>query len=407
MLVEPATRTVVDFDPLIEEWFATRFSGPTAPQIAGWPRIQTGDDVLITAPTGSGKTLAAFLVAWTGWCARRAAAWKRARRSCMFRRSKRWATTCTRTSRCRWRRSASLPRGAASRLRRFALRPAHRRHDRTRPRAHACASRRTSWSPRPSRCTFCSPRSARAKPCARYRTVIVDEIHAMVDDKRGSHLALSLARLDARRRKRRREAAAHRAIGDGEADRRGRAFLEPRGAHRRTSATGARWTLRVEVPRDELGPVASSEMWAEIYDRLGGAHPEQRTTLVFVNTRRLSERVAHASGRAAGRGHRCCRITAAWRATSRLDAERRLKNGELRAVVATASLELGIDIGSVDLVVQIGSPRSIARRAAAHRALRPLGGREAARASLRHHARRADRMRGAGARDPHRRAGPA
>jgi len=117
--------------------------------------------------------------------------------------------------------------------------------------------------------------------------------------------------------------------------------------------------LAVEVPRDELGPVASNEMWDEIYDRLADLIRQHRTTLVFVNTRRLAERVSHHLGQRLGpdavlphHGSLARRL--------RLTAEERLKKGELKAVVATASLELGIDIGSVDLVCQIGSPRSIA-----------------------------------------------
>ena len=117
--------------------------------------------------------------------------------------------------------------------------------------------------------------------------------------------------------------------------------------------------LAVEVPRDELGPVASNEMWAEIYDRLAELILTHRTTLVFVNTRRLSERVTHALAERLGENMVLPHHGSLSRAL-RLNAEARLKSGELRAVVATASLELGIDIGSVDLVCQIGSPRSIA-----------------------------------------------
>jgi ATP-dependent Lhr-like helicase len=139
--------------------------------------------------------------------------------------------------------------------------------------------------------------------------VIVDEIHAIADDKRGSHLALSLARLDASHRT---QAAAHRAFGDGEADRRGGASSRPitrivNIGHRREM------DLAVEVPRDELGPGGEHEMWAEIYDRVAELILTHRTTLVFVNTRRLSERVTHALGGAAGPGTSCCRITAASR----------------------------------------------------------------------------------------------
>ena len=117
--------------------------------------------------------------------------------------------------------------------------------------------------------------------------------------------------------------------------------------------------LAVEIPRDELGPVASNEMWGEIYDRVAELIREHRTTLVFVNTRRLSERVAHNLAERLGENAVLPHHGSLSRKL-RLDAERRLKDGELRAVVATASLELGIDIGTVDLVCQIGSPRSIA-----------------------------------------------
>ena len=117
--------------------------------------------------------------------------------------------------------------------------------------------------------------------------------------------------------------------------------------------------LAVEVPRDELGPVATNEMWDEIYDRVAELIRAHRTTLVFVNTRRLAERVAHHLAERLGENAVLPHHGSLSRAL-RLEAERRLKDGELRAVVATASLELGIDIGTVDLVCQIGSPRSIA-----------------------------------------------
>ncbi len=118
-------------------------------------------------------------------------------------------------------------------------------------------------------------------------------------------------------------------------------------------------SLAVEVTNDELGAVATSEMWEEIYDRIAAHILRERTTLVFVNTRRLSERVAHALAERLGPNAVLPHHGSLSR-TLRHDAESRLKNGELRAVVATASLELGIDIGTVDLAIQIGSPRSIA-----------------------------------------------
>ncbi len=161
--------------------------------------------------------------------------------------------------------------------------------------------------------------------------------------------------------------------------------------------------LAVEVPNDELGPVASKEMWGEIYDRVADQIRAHRTTLIFVGTRRMSERVAFALNERLGEGFVMPHHGSLAREL-RFDVEQRLRDGELRAVVATASLELGIDIGSVDLVVQLGSPRSIAV------ALQRVGrsghwvGAMPEGHLLRHDARRADRVRRARARDSPRRA---
>ena len=189
-------------------------------------------------------------------------------------------------------------------------------------------------------------------------TVIVDEIHAMAGDKRGSHLALTLARLDSlvlanggRKPQRIGLSATVRPLEDVAQ------FLSPKAT---IVDVGSRreMTMAVEVPRDELGPVASTEMWGEIYDRVAEHIRAHRTTLIFVGTRRMSERVAFALTERLGEGvvmpHH-----GSLSKERRFEAENRLKNGELRAVVATASLELGIDIGTIDLVVQLGSPRSI------------------------------------------------
>ncbi len=186
-------------------------------------------------------------------------------------------------------------------------------------------------------------------------TVIVDEIHAMADDKRGSHLALSLARLDALTEKRPQRIGLSATVKPIEEV----ACLL--GAATRIIDVGHRreMELAVEVPRDELGAVASTEMWNEVYDRVAELILANRTTLVFVNTRRLSERVAHALSERLGEAAVLPHHGSLSRQL-RFEAESRLKRGELRAVVATASLELGIDIGTVDLVCQIGSPRSIA-----------------------------------------------
>src|SRR6266849_1037828 len=189
-------------------------------------------------------------------------------------------------------------------------------------------------------------------------SVIVDEIHAVADDKRGSHLALSLERLDHLAGKRLTriglsatqkpiELVARFLTGSARPD----PFIVQIG-HRREL------DLAIEVPGSELGPVASNEMWDEIYDRIAALSSQHRSTLIFVNTRRLAERMAHHLGERLGKDSVAAHHGSLSRKL-RLAAEKKLKAGEIRALVATASLELGIDIGSVDLVCQIGSPRSI------------------------------------------------
>ncbi len=189
---------------------------------------------------------------------------------------------------------------------------------------------------------------------ASVRTLIVDEIHAVANDKRGSHLALSIARLEALTGKPVQKIGLSATVSPIEEVAR---FLSPQA---RIIQVGRRRALDlgIEVPRDELGAVASTEMWGEIYDRLAELAREHRTTLVFVNTRKLSERVAHHIGERLG-SNAVLPHHGSLSRRLRLEAEQKLKNGELRVVVATASLELGIDIGTVDLVCQIGSPRAI------------------------------------------------
>ena len=193
------------------------------------------------------------------------------------------------------------------------------------------------------------------KMLAEAHTLIVDEIHAVADDKRGSHLALSIARLELLTGKPLQKIGLSATVSPIEEVAQ---FLSPRA---KIVQVGRKrpLDLGVEVPRDELGVVASTEMWGEIYDRIATLALEHRTTLVFVNTRKLSERVAFNLAERLGKeavlphhGSLSRRL--------RLEAEEKLKAGELRVVVATASLELGIDIGTVDLVCQIATPRSIA-----------------------------------------------
>lgn len=347
--------TIANFDPLICEWFATRFGAPTEPQILGWPEIFAGADVLISAPTGSGKTLAAFLT-----CLDRLVRAARAGQLAN-------ATEVVYVSPLKAlsndiHKNLEVPLAEISELAarrgiqfspiRTAVRtgdtPASERQHMSKERPHILVTTPESLY------ILLTAEKSRAM-LASTSTVIVDEIHAMADDKRGSHLALSLARLDALAHVKPQRIGLSATVKPIEQV---AEFLSPNArivnvGHRREME------LAVEVPRDELGPVASNEMWAEIYDRVAELILTRRTTLVFVNTRRLSERVSHSLAERLGQNVVLPHHGSLSRAL-RLNAEARLKSGELRAVVATASLELGIDIGTVDLVCQIGSPRSIA-----------------------------------------------
>src|SRR6058998_3436506 len=192
------------------------------------------------------------------------------------------------------------------------------------------------------------------------RTVVVDEIHAVAADKRGAHLALSLERLDAlagRRLQRIGLSATQRPIEEvarllvGAGAARPCAIIDV--GHRRDLE------LAIEVADQELGPIATHELWAEVYDRIAAHARAERTTIVFVNTRRLVERVAHQLEERLGHG-RVAAHHGSMARRLRLDAEERLKSGAVPVVVATASLELGIDVGSVDLVCHVGAPRALA-----------------------------------------------
>ena len=357
-----------DFHPLVEEWFRRRFAGATTPQQEAWVRIRAGLDVLVSAPTGSGKTLAAFLICLD----RLVTAGLEGRLEDQIEvvyvsPLKALSNDIGRNLETPLRELEQLAaeRGLGS--------PGVRTGVRT---GDTPAAERQRMVRRPPHILVTTPESLfilltaerGREALRRTRTVIVDEIHAMVDDKRGSHLALTLARLDAL-------VAEH---GGGRPQRVGLSatvrpieavatFLGGRVGHDLTPAPVAvidsghrrRLDLAVEVPRDELGVVATNEMWAEIYDRLATLIAAHRTTLVFVNTRRLCERVAHHLTERLGEEAVLAHHGSLDRRL-RLTAETRLKAGQLRAVVATASLELGIDIGTIDLVCQIGSPRSIA-----------------------------------------------
>ncbi|HEY0396222.1 MAG TPA: DEAD/DEAH box helicase [Candidatus Elarobacter sp.] len=350
---------VSELHGLVGEWFTARYGEPTEPQVQGWPLIRAGRDVLISAPTGSGKTLAAFTLCLDDLI-QRALAGELAEETLVVYVSPLKALTND------IRKNLEVPLAellAAAEERGLALQPI-RTATRT---GDTPQAERARMLRKPPHVLVTTPESLFILLTAeksralftRVQTVIVDEIHAMAADKRGSHLALTLARLDdlvlresGRKPQRIGLSATVRPL-----DQVAR-FLSPEAeivdvGHRRAM------TLAVEVPSDELGPVASNEMWGEIYDKVAEHVRAHRTTLIFVGTRRMSERVAFNLASRLGEGIVLPHHGSLSR-EKRFEAENRLKNGELRAVVATASLELGIDIGSIDLVVQLGSPRSIA-----------------------------------------------
>ncbi|MBV8550552.1 MAG: DEAD/DEAH box helicase [Acidobacteriaceae bacterium] len=343
------------FDPIVESWFTERFGSPTQPQALGWREISSGFDTLISAPTGSGKTLAAFLI-----CLDRLV--RSARAGTLADETQVVYVSPLKALSNDVHRNLELPLTEIATLAKqegipfTPIRTAVRTGD-------TPTSERAQMLKKPPHILVTTPESLfilltaeKSREMLRTAsTVIVDEIHAMADDKRGSHLMLSLARLDALTKVRPQRIGLSATVKPIEEV---ACLLGP---DTRIVDVGHRreMELAVEVPRDELSSVASTEMWNEVYDRIAELVLAHRTTLVFVNTRRLSERIAHALGERLGADAVLPHHGSLSR-QMRQDAESRLKKGELRAVVATASLELGIDIGTVDLVCQVGSPRSIA-----------------------------------------------
>ncbi|HEX5462876.1 MAG TPA: DEAD/DEAH box helicase [Steroidobacteraceae bacterium] len=355
-----------DFHPAVSRWLERAFEAPTPAQAQAWPTIQAGRHTLIAAPTGSGKTLAAFLAAIDLLV-----------REALQRGALQDETYILYVSPLKAlsndiRRNLEAPlAGIRDELRAMELpdveirtfvrtgdTPQHERQNMRRRPPHIVVTTPESLY------ILLGSESGRAM-LASVRSVIVDEIHAMVGSKRGLHLALSLERLEAltgRRLTRIGLSATQRPIEDVARFLVGARQLLPDGAADCAIIdTGhvRRRDLQIEVPAAPLEAVMSGDVWTQVYDRLAQLAGEHRTTLIFVNTRRHAERVArHLSERmgetqvAAHHGSMAKEL--------RLSAESRLKRGELKALVATASLELGIDIGEVDLVCQLGSPRSIA-----------------------------------------------
>jgi ATP-dependent helicase Lhr and Lhr-like helicase len=353
------------FHPAVAHWFAARFREPTEPQRRAWPVIQAGQDALIAAPTGSGKTFAAFLAAIDS-LVRQGLGGPLADETQVVYVSPLKALSND------VQKNLSEPLAEIRRtleqqgLPDVAIRTLVRTGD-------TPGAERQAMVKRPPHILVTTPESLyllltaeRSREMLRTaRAVIVDEIHAVARDKRGSHLALSLERLDhltGRRLQRIGLSATQKPIDEIAqflvGTRRAPSPQSP--APSIIDAGHARHLdLALEIPSSPLEAVMAAEVWEEIYDRLAQLVTEHRTTLVFVNTRRLAERLTMHLSERIGAEH----VTSHHGSLSkekRLDAEQRLKEGKLKALVATASLELGIDIGTVDLVCQIGSTRSIA-----------------------------------------------
>ena len=345
--------------PLVGDWFVERFGTPTEPQEQGWPHILAGHTTLISAPTGSGKTLAAFL-ACIDRLVRKAVAGELTDRTEVLYISPLKALGND------IQKNLEVPLGEILQMagERGLLMPEIRTAVRT---GDTLIKDRLAMLKRPPHILVTTPESfyilltaEKSRAILRdVETVIVDEIHAVADDKRGVHLSLSLERLEAltyrppvriglSATQKPIEEVAHFLAGKGRPD-----PVIVNIGHKRTLDLG------VEVPSSELGPVASNEMWDEIYDRIVQLVNEHRSTLVFVNTRRLAERIAHQLGARLGEDNVAAHHGSLSRKL-RLAAEKKLKDGEVKVLVATASLELGIDVGAVDLVCHISSPRSIA-----------------------------------------------
>src|SRR5690242_15636669 len=367
-----------DFHPVVRRWWEARFrdaSGavlpPTEAQLEGWRAIRLGGHALIAAPTGSGKTLAAFLVSIDGLLREGLEGGDLAGPAGLPDEVRVVYVSPLKALSADIHKNLAEPRREIERLAREAGLPPVRITAAVRsgdtPQGERAAMLRTPphilvTTPESLYLLLTAERSR--KMLATARAVIVDEIHAVLESRRGAHLALSLERLDhvcGRRLQRVGLSATQKPIeevarflvgSDGAGGAAAEVAVIDRGHKRRMD-------LAIEVPGSPLEAVMSLEVWQEIYQRLLGLIGSHRTTLIFVNTRRLAERMAHQLSEHLGAEHVAAHHGSLAKEV-RLAAETKLKEGRLRVLVATASLELGIDIGHVDLVCQISSPHRIA-----------------------------------------------
>ena len=352
------------FHPLVAGWFAARFGEPSPPQRRGWPAILAGRDTLISSPTGSGKTLAAFLSGLDALVQKALEGTLRDELQLLYISPLKALSNDVRKNLeepLAELRARAAGEGRAMQPIRTAVRtgdtPQGERASMMRKAPHVLVTT-------PESLYVLLTSEGGRKLLQNVRTVIVDEIHAVARDKRGAHLSLSLERLDAlcgarpqriglSATQRPIEEIARYLVGTSHIDEAGRPRCEIVEEGRQRALD-----LAVEIPLEELGAVATKEQRAQIHDRVAQLVREHQTTLVFVNTRRQSERVCRALSERLGEEAVAAHHGSLSRAT-RLLAEERLKAGQLKAVVATASLELGIDVGAVGLVVQLESPRSL------------------------------------------------
>ena len=359
--------------PVVAEWFVRRFGTPTEPQEAGWPKIVAGRTTLISAPTGSGKTLAAFLVAIDALLREAIEGRLPATTQVVY---------------------VSPLKALSNDVQKNLVGPLREIQQLALERGYLCPEIRTgvrtgdtlqkdraAMLKVPPHILVTTPESlymmlTAAKPrelLRRVRTVIVDEIHAVAGNKRGSHLALTLERLEALVCGQNRLAAGAWLTGCNEAPQRiglsatqnpielVAEFLAGARGDAEIVQVGQRreLDLAIEVPAsDDLGSLTTAAMWTGIYDRLAELTETHRSVLVFVNTRRLVEKLSFELAERLGLAHVGAHHGSLSRAL-RLEAEQRLKAGEIKILVATGSLELGIDIGSIDLVCQIATTRNL------------------------------------------------